>query len=402
MPKARPSGASETAAFLSRNAVDSLPEGELERKLERAAGEGRPLRVKLGIDPTAPDIHLGHVVVLEKLREFQDAGHTVVLIIGDYTARVGDPSGQSALRPMLEPEQIDRNAATFQDQAFKVIDPQRTEMRRNGEWLDMSMDDLLRLVRRVTVARVLERDDFQQRIEGGGRSHCWRCSTRCSRAMTRWRSSRTWRWGAPTRSSTCSSAATCSSPTGRSPRRSSRCRSFPALDGDRRMSKSYGNYVGVTDPPEEMFGKLMSVPDPAMGTYYELLLGEEPDPGQPPVEAKRSLARRLVERFHGAGAGEAAEQHFDRLHKEHRPPEDLEQLTIDPGQVANGTVHLPALVAEHFGKSRSEARRLLEQGGIRLDGEPLGAESIDLEAERLDGAVLQVGKRQFRRIVVQA
>ena len=165
MPKARPSGASETAAFLSRNAVDSLPEGELERKLERAAGEGRPLRVKLGIDPTAPDIHLGHVVVLEKLREFQDAGHTVVLIIGDYTARVGDPSGQSALRPMLEPEQIDRNAATFQDQAFKVIDPRRTEIRRNGEWLDMSMDELLALVRRVTVARVLERDDFQQRIE---------------------------------------------------------------------------------------------------------------------------------------------------------------------------------------------------------------------------------------------
>ena len=177
---------------------------------------------------------------------------------------------------------------------------------------------------------------------------------------------------------------------------------LPGTDGDRRMSKSYGNYVGVTDPPEEMFGKLMSVPDLAMGTYYELLLGEEPDPGQSPVEAKRSLARRLVERFHGAGAGEAAEQHFDRLHKEHRPPEDLEQLTIDPGQVANGTVHLPALVAEHFGKSRSEARRLLEQGGIRLDGEPLGAESIDLEAERLDGAVLQVGKRQFRRIVVQA
>jgi tyrosyl-tRNA synthetase len=156
-----------TASHLARNAVDCLPAGALEAKLKQAAAEGRPLRVKLGIDPTAPDIHLGHVVVLQKLREFQEAGHTVVLIIGDYTARVGDPSGQSALRPMLEPEEIERNAETFQDQAFKVLDPDRTEVRRNGEWLDMGMEDLLRLVRVVTVARVLERDDFQQRIEAG-------------------------------------------------------------------------------------------------------------------------------------------------------------------------------------------------------------------------------------------
>ena len=155
---------SKTAEFLERNAVDSLPQGELERKLERAAAEGRPLRVKLGIDPTAPDIHLGHTVVLQKLREFQDAGHDVVLIIGDFTGRVGDPSGRSALRPVLDPEEIDRNAVTFQEQAFKVLDPDRTEVRRNGEWLDMPMDDLFRLVRTVTLARVTERDDFSKRL----------------------------------------------------------------------------------------------------------------------------------------------------------------------------------------------------------------------------------------------
>src|SRR5688572_16220375 len=154
----------ETAAFLERNAVDSLPHGELQRKLEHAAGARRPLRVKLGIDPTAPDIHLGHTVVLQKLREFQDAGHDVVLIIGDFTGRVGDPSGRSALRPVLEPGEIERNALTFQEQAFKVLDRDRTEVRRNGEWLDMPMDDLFRLVRNVTLARVTERDDFSKRL----------------------------------------------------------------------------------------------------------------------------------------------------------------------------------------------------------------------------------------------
>src|SRR2546427_10502529 len=162
-----PADPASQAGFLERNAVDSLPAGELAAKLEEAAGAGRPLRAKLGIDPTAPDIHLGHVVVLQKLREFQDAGHTVVLIIGDFTARIGDPSGQSVLRPMLEPEEIDRNAETFQDQAFKVLDRERTEVRRNSEWLDMPMADLLHLLRQVTVARVMERDDFTQRIDQG-------------------------------------------------------------------------------------------------------------------------------------------------------------------------------------------------------------------------------------------
>jgi tyrosyl-tRNA synthetase len=395
-----PKSAYETAAFLSRNAVDSLPAEDLERKLERAGAEGRPLRVKLGIDPTAPDIHLGHVVVLQKLREFQEAGHTVVLIIGDYTARVGDPSGQSQLRPLLEPEEIDRNAETFQEQAFKVIDPERTEVRRNGEWLDMSMDDLLRLVRTATVARVLERDDFQQRIEAGRPISVLELLYPVLQGYDSVAVRADVELGGTDQKFNLLFGRDVQQSYGQQPQAIMTVPILPGTDGERRMSKSYGNYVGVTDPPEEMFGKIMSVPDAAMPLYFDLLLGGQPEAEVAPVEAKRELGRRIVERFHDEAGAEAAEQHFDRLHREHRPPEDLEEVRLSGEEISNGTVHLPALVAAHFGTSRSEARRLLEQGGIKLDGEPLGADALDLEATRLDGAVLQVGKRQFRRILV--
>jgi tyrosyl-tRNA synthetase len=391
---------SKTAEFLERNAVDSLPGGELARKLERAAEQGRPLRVKLGIDPTAPDIHLGHTVVLQKLREFQDAGHDVVLIIGDFTGRVGDPSGRSALRPVLDPEEIDRNAVTFQEQAFKVLDPERTEVRRNGEWLDMPMEDLFGLVRQVTLARVTERDDFTKRlaenqpisllellypvlqgydsvavkadVELGGTDQ--KFNLLLGRDVQQ-------AYGQPQQ-------AILTTPI------------LPGLDGERRMAKSLGNYVGVTDLPEEMFGKLMSVPDAAMGTYYELLLGAEPDSARPPVEQKRELARRIVERFHGPDAGREAEAAFDRVHKEHRAPAEVEEVSLSRADLADGPIHLPALLSDHFGTSRSEARRLLAQGGVKLDGEPLGEGDLDVPLERLEGAVLQVGRRKFRRIVV--
>jgi tyrosyl-tRNA synthetase len=397
VPKSGPNP-SKTAAFLERNAVDSLPRGELERRLDEAATAGRPLRAKLGIDPTAPDIHLGHTVVLQKLREFQDAGHEVVLIIGDFTGRVGDPSGRSALRPVLEPEEIDRNAATFQEQAFKVLDRDRTEVRRNGEWLDMPMDDLFRLVRTVTLARVTERDDFSQRltdqqpisllellypvlqgydsvavradVELGGTDQ--KFNLLLGRDVQQ-------AYGQPQQ-------AILTMPI------------LPGLDGERRMSKSLGNYVGVTDSPDEMFGKLMSLPDEAMPIYYELLLGAQMDAGSPAVQQKRTLARRIVERFHDAAAAETAEAHFDRVHKEHEVPEDIPEVELSATELHNGLVHLPALLATHFGTSRSEARRLLAQGGVRLDGEALGEDDLDLPPARLAGAVLQVGRRKFRRI----
>src|SRR6185503_19962962 len=309
-----------TAAHLERNAVDSLPEGALQSRLSEAAAAGRPLRVKLGIDPTAPDIHLGHVVVLQKLREFQDAGHTVVLIIGDFTARIGDPSGRSAQRPVLEPEEIDRNSQTFQDQAFKVLDPQRTEVRRNSEWLDMPMEDLLRLVRNVTLARVTERDDFTQRITEGRPISVLELLYPVMQGYDSVAVQSDVELGGTDQKFNLLLGRDVQQAYGQSPQAILTMPILPGLDAERRMSKSLGNYIGVTEPPEEIFGKTMRVPDSAMGTYYELLAGGPPDPALKPVDQKRALARLLVERFHGPEAAAEAERHFDRLHREHQTP----------------------------------------------------------------------------------
>jgi tyrosyl-tRNA synthetase len=386
------------AQFLERNAVDSLPAGALVEKLREAAEAGRPLRAKLGIDPTAPDIHLGHVVVLQKLREFQDAGHTVVLIIGDFTARIGDPSGQSVLRPMLEPEQIDANAETFQDQAFRVLDREHTEVRRNSEWLDMPMADLLQLLRQVTVARVMERDDFTQRIEHGRPISLLELLYPVTQGYDSVAIRSDVELGGTDQKFNLLLGRDVQQAYGQPPQAILTMPILPGLDGERRMSKSLGNYVGVTDPPDEMFGKLMSLPDAVMGTYYELLLGQELDQSMAPVQAKRALGHGIVERFWGAQAADEAERHFDRVHKQHLPPEDVEELTISPDHMDDGKVHLPAVISEAFGISRSEARRQLGQGGVRLAGEPLEAGELDVQLERLDGAVLQVGRRQFRRL----
>lgn len=387
----------ELAAWLSRNAVDALPAGGLERKLVEADREGRPLRVKLGIDPTAPDIHLGFTVVLGKLREFQDLGHTVVLIVGDYTARVGDPSGRSATRPILCGEQIDANAATFQAQALKVLDPDRLEVRRNGEWLDMAMEDLFRLVRTTTVARILERDDFAKRYAAhapisilellypllqGYDSVAVRADVELGGTDQKFnlllgRDIQT-AYGQPEQ-------AILTMPI------------LPGIDGERKMSKSYGNYIGVTEPPEEIYGKTLRLPDAALGTWCELLLGAPLESGANPRDAKRALARELVARFHDAAAAEAAEQAFDRVHREHRPPEQMPEVPLAAN--GDGFVHLPALLAEAFGISTSEARRALKQGGVKVEGEALAPDGLDRPVEDLDGRVLQLGKRRFARLV---
>jgi len=382
------------AAYLARNAVDCLPAGELERKL----AQGRPLRVKLGLDPTAPDVHLGHTVVLQKLREFQDHGHVVVLIVGDYTARVGDPSGRSSLRPQLSGEEIDANARTYAEQAFKVLDRDRTEMRFNSEWLDMSMEELFRLARTTTVAQILERDDFAKRfaarepvsvlellyplmqgydsvavrsdVELGGTDQ--KFNLLLGRDVQR-------AYGQPEQVALTMPI-------------------LPGIDGERKMSKSLGNHIGVTDPPEEMYGKTMRIPDTAMGEWYRLLLGDELPPDLSARDAKHALARRLVERFHGAEAAEAAAAHFARVFVQGHQPEDIAEVVVG----ADGPVHLPAFIADEIGGSRSEARRLIAQGAVRLDGEALDAGDLDLAPERLDGRVLQVGRRQFRRLRVRS
>jgi tyrosyl-tRNA synthetase len=382
----------EAAAFLTRNAVDALPEGELERQL----AEGRPLRVKLGIDPTAPDIHLGHTVVLRKLREFQDLGHTVVLIVGDYTARVGDPSGRSSLRPELEPAEIDRNAETFQRQAFTVLDPERTEVRRNSQWLDMQMEELFRLARTATVAQLLERDDFANRYAAGEPISVLELLYPLLQGYDSVMVRADVELGGTDQKFNLLLARDVQQAYGVPPESVLTLPILPGIDGERRMAKSLGNYIGVTDPPEEMFGKLMRVPDSAMAVYYELLLDDPLDPSQPAVEQKRSMARSLTARFHGADAASAAEEHFDRLHVRHEAPEEVEELVFRAAP--DEEVQLPGLLRDAFGISASEGRRLLAQGGVKLDGEPVGNGRLELPAEELDGALLQVGKRRFKRL----
>jgi tyrosyl-tRNA synthetase len=377
------------ADFLLRNAVDALPEGALERQL----AEGRPLRVKLGIDPTAPDIHLGHTVVLNKLREFQDRGHTVVLIIGDYTGRVGDPSGRSATRPQLDGAEIDRNAETYQRQAMKILDPEHTEVRHNGEWLDMPAEDLFRLARTATVAQILERDDFSKRWEAREPISVLELLYPLLQGYDSVAIESDVELGGTDQKFNLLLGRDVQTAYGVKPQSILTMPLLPGIDGVQRMSKSLGNYVGVTDPPDEIFGKLMRLPDEAMGTYYELLLDRPLDPNKPAVESKRALAREICARYHSEEAAREAEAHFDRLHVERGLPDEVEEAALP----ATDPVHLPALIRDHFGVSGAEARRLLAQGGVKLDGEVLDGGELDVPAERLEGRVLQLGKRRFKR-----
>jgi tyrosyl-tRNA synthetase len=386
------------AARLAAGAVDVLPEGRLAEQL----AEGRPLRVKLGIDPTAPDIHLGHVVVLDKLRAFQDAGHLVVLIIGDFTGRVGDPSGQSAERPVLSPQQLDANAATFQEQAFSVLDEGRTEVRRNSEWLDMGTERLFTTLRRFTVARLLERDDFARRMEAGRPISVLEILYPVLQGYDSVAVEADLELGGTEQKFNLLFARDVQQAFGQPGQSVMTMPILPGTDGKQRMSKSLGNYVGVTDPPEEMFGKLMSVPDETMGEYWRLVLGEE-QPGGHPGAAKRELARRVVERFWDRAAAEAAEERFDQVHVRKEVPDDVEVAEIRSDWIGDeGEVHLPLLMESEFGLSRSEARRLIAQGGVRIDGEVLGSDRLDVPVGELSGKVVQVGKRRFKRVVGSA
>ncbi|HEY5052635.1 MAG TPA: tyrosine--tRNA ligase [Solirubrobacterales bacterium] len=380
---------------LARNAIDVLPEGMLDEQLST----GRALRVKLGIDPTTADIHLGHTVVLNKLREFQDAGHTVVLIIGDFTARVGDPSGRSAQRPLPSAEEIVANAATYQEQAFRVLDRERTEVRCNSEWLRMDPEALLGLLAQTTVARLLERDDFQKRLAAQAPIAALELLYPLLQGYDSVAIEADVELGGTDQKFNLLFGRDIQSAYGQKPQSILTMPILVGTDGVQKMSKSLGNYIGVTEAPEEMFGKLMSIPDEAMPEYFRLLLGREMPAGTPPNQAKRALGREVVERFHDAAAGAAAEEHFNQLFVKREAPEEIEEASIDPYLGADGSrVHLPLMIARLFDLSSSEARRLIQQGGVKLDGEALPGDSLDIEPEALRGRVLQVGKRRFRRL----
>ena len=370
-------------------AVDILPEGGLEQKLKL----GRPLRVKLGVDPTSPDVHLGFAYVLDRLADFQRAGHTVVLIVGDYTARIGDPSGLSKERPILEDAVLDENSKYFAEQAFRILDPAKTEVRQNGEWLGrLSYADTVRLARTMTVARLLERDDFAKRFSA-------HVPISLSELLY------------PVMQAYDSVAIEADIEIGGTDQRFNLLAgrdvmpqygleaqvviTFPLLvgtDGELKMSKSRGNYIGITEAPEEMFGKVMSIPDPALEQWWSMLAdGPHPDD---PMGWKLELARRITARWHGEDGAAAGEAHFTRVVRRHEAPEEVPDLALPAGD----PVHLPALLVDGLGiASTSEARRLIQQGAVKLDGEPAAA--VDLPRGALTGVLLQVGKRRFARLV---
>jgi tyrosyl-tRNA synthetase len=380
---------------LTGNAVDVLPEGRLAEQLQG----GRPLRVKLGIDPTTADIHLGHTVVLEKLAEFQRAGHQVVLIIGDFTAQVGDPSGRSSTRPLPSAEEIEANAVTYQEQAFKILDRERTEVRRNSEWLRMAPEALLGLLAQTTVARLLERDDFQKRLGAGQPIAALELLYPLLQGYDSVAVEADLELGGTDQKFNLLFGRDVQTAYGQKPQSIMTMPILVGTDGVQKMSKSLGNYVGVTDAPEEMFGRLMSIPDEAMAEYYRLLLGSEL-PEAPPNQAKRELGRRIVDRFHGEGAGAAAEEHFNRVFVQHGVPEEIEDWDVGPyGGSEPGVILLPQLIGAGFELSSSEARRLIKQGAVRLDGQQVPAETLELPRTELADKVLQVGKRRFLRLV---
>jgi tyrosyl-tRNA synthetase len=384
---------SELVRELTRNAVHVLPEGELERKLDL----DRPLRVKLGIDPTARDIHVGHGLPLQRMAAFQRAGHQGVLIVGDYTGRIGDPSGRSAERPVLSDEEIDANAKRYFEQASQIIDPERTEVRFNGEWLGkLDFASVVRLTRTITVARLLERDDFASRFAAQAPISVSELLYPLMQAYDSVAVEADVELGGTDQLYNLLAGREVMQAYGLEPQVAMTTPLLLGSDG-RKMSASLGNYIGLNDPPEEQFGKTMRISDELLPDYYRLVMESGEDPRQlDPLEAKLALARFIVGRSHGKEAVGPAEAHFTRVVREGRAPEDVPEVRLEAHE---GSVHLPAVLVDHLGVgSTSEARRLIAQGAVKLDGEPVS--DIEVDADRLDGALLQAGKRRFARLSV--
>jgi tyrosyl-tRNA synthetase len=369
---------------LTRNAVDVLPAGGLQEKLKL----GRPLRVKLGIDVTSPDIHVGRGIPLQRMRAFQDAGHLGVLIVGDYTTRIGDPSGRSAERPILTAEEIDRDAQTYVEQAFQIIDPARTEVRFNSEWLaGLDFAEILQLTRTTTVAQLLERDDFSKRFGAGEPISVSELLYPLMQAYDSVAIEADVELGGTDQLYNLLAGRTVMEAYGLEPQVVLTTPLLLSWDGA-KMSSSVGNNIPLTAPPEEQFGRTMRIPDDQLADWYRLVL-ERPVPDGEPMEAKLALARAIVARSHGEEAAHGAEAHFTRVVREGQAPEDVRKSRLPDGD----PVHLPALIASEFGLSTSEARRLLTQGGVKLGGEVVT--DLDIPRSRLDGATLQAGKRRF-------
>src|SRR3954451_16762852 len=376
-------------AELTRNAVDVLPDGALDAKLKL----GRPLRVKLGIDVTSPDIHLGRGIPLQRMRAFQDEGHKAVFIVGDYTTRIGDPSGRSSERPILSDEEIDANAQIYLEQAKTILrdEPDLLDVRYNGEWLSkLSYADVVRLGRIVTVARMLERDDFEKRYRAGEPISVSELLYPLMQAYDSVAVEADVELGGTDQLYNLLAGREVMQAYGLEPQVVLTTPLLLSWDGA-KMSSSVGNNIPLTAPAEEIFGRTMRIPDSMLPQWYGLLLERDVPEGEP-MEAKLALARALARRSHGDAAAERAEAHFTRVVRERGAPDEVEEAELPAGD----PLHLPALLVKFFGvASTSVARRLIGQGGVKVNGEPVS--DLDVERSRLDGALVQVGKRQFMR-----
>jgi tyrosyl-tRNA synthetase len=389
--------------LLTGGAVDVVTEPALTERLAR----GRPLRVKLGIDPTASDIHLGFAVVLWKLREFQDLGHTAVLILGDFTAQVGDPSGRSATRPRLSKSQVDEHAATYVEQIQQILSPERLEVRRNSEWLgSMGIEDVLRLSARTTVARMLERDDFARRYGGGTPISVMEFLYPLLQAWDSVMVEADVELGGTDQLWNLLLARQLQEQEGQAPQVAMTMPLLVGLDGTDKMSKSLGNYVGIAEAPAEQFGKVMSIPDELMPRYHEYATGPASealafDASRSPVESKRALARAVVDRYHGAGAGADAEAEFDRVFRSGDVPTEIPEHDVDAlvdRADGDGRVRVSSLLAATgLASSGKDGKRLIEQGAVRCDGAAVTDVDGTVALAELPGTVWQAGKRRWAR-----
>jgi len=388
--------------LIEKNAETLLPREELAQKIALSLETGKPLRVKLGIDPSAPELTLGHAVVLRKLRQFQDLGHLAVLVVGDFTARIGDPSGRSKAREPLSPETIAENMKTYREQAFRILDPSRTEVRYNSEWLGkLTFADILVLTSRYTVARMLEREDFAKRFQEGSPISIMEFLYPLAQAYDSVAVEADVELGGSDQRFNLLVGRDIQEAYGQEPQVILTMPLLIGTDGVRKMSKSWGNYIAISEPPEEQFGKLMAIPDELMPQYFRLLtdIDWEEVAHLHPKEAKKKLAWTVVASLHGVEEAEKAQAHFERVFEEERPPEVLQEVPV--GHLLDEAGKAPLveiLLASGFVASKSEARRLIAQGGVWLDGVkvPAGEERVAIRP----GMILRVGRRRFARLVL--
>lgn len=400
----------ERVSYLLKGAAEVITPEELREKLVRSDQSGKPLTVKVGFDPTAPDLHLGHTVLIRKMKHFQDLGHRVVFLIGDFTALIGDPSGRNRTRPPMTREEIEANAETYKVQVFKILDPEKTVVDFNSRWLGaFSAEDFIRLCGRYTLARMLEREDFSRRLAAQQPISIHELIYPLAQAYDSVALKADFELGGTDQKFNLLVGREIQREYGLNPQVLLMMPILEGLSGDEKMSKSLNNYVGITEPPEEIYGKIMSITDERMWRYYELLTDRSPEEISRlrqgveegrlhPMKLKGDLARQIVEDFHSAQASKQAEAHFARVFQQREVPEEMPDFRIS----TEGPLALAEIIARvGFAPSKSEARRLLKQGGVTVDGEKVVEVACVIEPARTQEFILRVGKRRFGRILFE-